>query len=69
MGQIYNDNSKDCKKDMHFVRRFRRALGPGESTAGVTHLSMKISLKICHIFPLKVAATLLNGSRKAAVGS
>ena len=31
----------------------------GESTAGVTHLSMRIYQKSCHIFPLKVSATYL----------
>ena len=41
----------------------------GESTAGVTYLSMRIHLKSCRIFPLKVSATLLNGSRKGAVGA
>ena len=41
----------------------------GESAAGVTYLSMRIHLKNCCIFPLKVSATLLNGSRKGAVGA
>ena len=41
----------------------------GESTAGVTYLSMRIHPKSCRIFPLKVSATLLNGSRKGAVGA
>ena len=41
----------------------------GESAAGVTYLSMRIHLKSCSIFPLKVSATLLNGSRKGAVGA
>ena len=41
----------------------------GESTAGVTYLSMRIHPKSCCIFPLKVSATLLNGSRKDAVGA
>ena len=40
----------------------------GESFAGVTYLSMRINLKSCHIFPLKVSVTLLNGSRKGADG-
>ena len=34
----------------------------GESAAGVTY-------KSCCIFPLKVSATLLDGSRKGAVGA
>ena len=33
-----------------------------------TYLSMRIHPKSCHIFPLKVAATLLSGSRKGTVG-
>ena len=41
----------------------------GESTARVTYLSMRIHPKSCRIFPLKVSATLLNGSRKGAVGA
>ena len=41
----------------------------GESTAGVTYLSMRLHPKNCCIFPLKVSATLLNGSRKDAVGA
>ena len=41
----------------------------GESAAGVTYVSMRIHSKSCCIFPLKVFATLLNGSRKDAVGA
>ena len=41
----------------------------GESAAGVTYLSMRIHLKSCCIFPVKVSATLLNGSMKGAVGA
>ena len=37
------------------------------SSVGVTYLSFRMHLKSCHIFPLKVAATLLSGSRKGAV--
>ena len=47
----------------------QRALGPGESTAGVTYLSVRIYMKSCHIFPKNVAATLLSGSRNGAVGA
>ena len=39
----------------------------GESAAGVTYLSMRIHPKSCRIFPFKVSATLLNGSRKGTV--
>ena len=41
----------------------------GESAAGVTYLSMRIHPKSCCIFLLKESATLLNGSRKGAVGA
>ena len=41
----------------------QRASGPGDGAAAVTYLSMRIHPKSCHIFPLKVAATLLNSSR------
>ena len=39
------------------------------SAAGVRYLSIRIHPKSCHIFLLKVSATLLNGSRKDAVGA
>ena len=45
------------------------ALGPGENAAVVTYLFIRIHLKGCCIFPLKVAATSLKGSRKGAVGA
>ena len=34
----------------------------------VSHLSMRMHPKNCHIFPLKVATTLLSGSRKGTTG-
>ena len=40
----------------------QRASGPGESTAVVTYLSMRIHPKSCRIFPLKVETALLSGS-------
>ena len=40
------------------------ALGPGQSTARVTYLSVRIHPKSICIFLLKVAVTLLSGSRK-----
>ena len=42
---------------------------PLESTAGVTYLSMRIHPKSYLIFPQKVTATLLSGSRKCTVGT
>ena len=47
----------------------QRASVPGESAAGVTYLPMRIDSKSYCIFPLKVAATLLSGSRKRAIGA
>ena len=47
----------------------QRASGPEESTSGVTYPSMRMHPKNCLIFPLKVAATLLCGSRKGATGA
>ena len=44
------------------------AFGPGESAAGTMCLSLRILPKSCNIFPLKVAATLLSGSGKDALG-
>ena len=35
----------------------QRALGPGQSTAGVTYLSMKIHPKSCRIFPRVIQST------------
>ena len=40
----------------------------GESATGVTYLSMRIHPTSCRIFPLKVSATVLNGSRKDGFG-
>ena len=77
MSQRYNDNIKKPKlkgnqlgisKIYAFCWEIQqRALGRGESTALVRLLSMRIHWKSCSIFPLKVATTLLSGSRKGAV--
>ena len=62
-------------KDIMTAARDRKNLcillefSAGESTAGVTYLSMRIHLKSCCIFPIKVSATLLNGLRKGTVGA
>ena len=55
--------ARDCK-----MLRILPENSAGESFAGVTYLSMRINPKSCHIFPLKVSVTLLNGSRKGADG-
>ena len=72
MSQRYNDNTKRPKpQDTQiylFCRKIQqKVLGPGETAAGVTYLSMRIHSKSCHVFHLKVATSLLNGSRKGAV--
>ena len=51
----------------HFAEVQQKASGPGESAVGVANLSMRIHPKSCHIFPLKVATTLLSVSRKCTV--
>ena len=54
---------------MHFAGKFSRASGPEGSAFGVADLSMSIHPKSCSIFPKTVAANLLSGSRKDAVGA
>ena len=46
-----------------------RALGPGDSTAGVMYLPMRVHQKKFDIFPRKVVTTLHSGSRKGATGA
>ena len=77
MSQRYNDNTKRPKpkqnqpgilKIYRFCQKIQqRASGPGESAAGVMYLFMRIHPKNCCIYPLKVAITLLSGSRKGAI--
>ena len=79
MSQRYSKNAKRQKprenqleilKVYTFCRKSQqRASSPGESAAGVTFLSMRIQSKNFCIFPKKVAATLLSGSEKDAVGA
>ena len=79
MSQRYNHNIKRPKpkenqlgiwKIYAFCQKIQqRALGPGEKAAGVMYLSLGIHPKSCHMFSLKVAATLLSGSRKDAIGA
>ena len=78
MSERYIDNTKRPKpqdtqigilKVYAFYQKIQqRGSDPGQSTDGVTYLSIKIHPKSC-IFPLKVATTLLNGLRKGAVGA
>ena len=53
---------------MLLARKFSRRPWVQESAAGVSYLSMRKHPKNCHIFPLKVATTLLSGSRKGTTG-
>ena len=79
MSQRHSDNTKRPQpKEIQlgilklyvFCQKIKqKALGPRESTAGVTNLSVRIHPKSCHISPLKVTATLLSGSRKGAIGA
>ena len=64
-----NENQLCILKIYAFCQKIQqRALVSGEITAGVRYLSMRINPKSCH-FPLKVARTLLSGSRKGPVGA
>ena len=79
MNQRYNDNTKrpQLKENQPGILKIyifcwkiqQRHLGPGDSAAGITYLSMRIHPKSCSIFTLKVATTLLSGSRKGTVGA
>ena len=81
MSQRYNENIKRPKsqdtqlgilKIYLFCQKIQcRVSDPGESTAGVIYLSMRIHLKsssIC-MSPLKVSNTLLNGTRNDTIGA
>ena len=83
MSQIYNDNTKRPKpkgnqlgilgissRNLRILLEIQqKALGPRQSTAGTTYLSLRMHPKSCYIFPLKVATTLLSGSGKGPVGA
>ena len=67
MSQRYNDNKKAKAKENQ-LRHLKRVLGPGERAAGATYLWEYNPKSYCN-FPLKVAATLLSGLWKSAVGA
>ena len=79
MSQRYNYKTKRSKpkeNQLGIIKIYafcwknqQRSSSPGESAAGVTHISMRIHLKSCRIFSSKVAATLLSSSRKGTVGA
>ena len=67
-GNIWLEDIMAADRDHKNLRILQENLA-GESTAGVACLSMRIHPKSYRIFPLKVSATLLNDSRKGAVGA
>ena len=79
MSQRHTDNTKRPKPKENQLwilkiyaccwKNQQMVLGSGESTTGVTYISMGIHRKRCPIFPLNVATTLLSGSRKDGVGA
>ena len=80
MRQRYNNNTKRPKpkedqlgilKIYAFCQKIQQKLSAEqiqESAAGARYPSMRMHPKNCHIFPLKVATTLLSGSRKGTTG-
>ena len=62
-------STRDLKNLYILLENSAAGLGLGESTAGVMYLFVRIHLKSCCIFLLKVATALLSGSRKGAVGA
>ena len=79
MRQRHNGNTKRPKskenqqgilKIYAFCQKIcqQRALGPGERCWGYESINEN-ACKNCHIFVLKVATTLLRGSRKDATGA
>ena len=79
MSQRYNGNTErpQLKENQSGILKIhvfcwkiqQRGLGPGDSASEDMYLSMRIHPKSCLIFPLKVATTLLSGSRKGTVGA
>ena len=67
-GNIWVEDIMAAARD-HKNLRVLQENSAGESTTGVTCLSMRIRPKSYRIFSLKVSATLLNGSRKGAGGA
>ena len=83
MSQIYNDNTKrpkpkenqpgilgiSSREFMHYVGNSAEGRGSrGERCWGFVSV-FENTPKSCHISPLKVAANLLSGSGKGAVGT
>ena len=77
MSQRYNDNIKRQKPKENQLGILNLHISPENSEEGLGsrreccwhYVSMRIHPKSCRIFPLKVAATLLSGSRKGATGA
>ena len=83
MSQIYSDNTKrpkpkenqlgilalSSKEFTHSVGNSAEGLGSRKGRCWGYVSIFEETLKSCHIFPLKGAATLLSGSGKGAVGA
>ena len=60
MAKAERKSARDLRNLCTLPENSAECLGSRRSAAGVTiYLSMRIHSKSCHIFPLKVAATLL----------
>ena len=72
-GQSQKKSARDLRNLISgiyaFCWKFSRRPWAQESAAGTTYMPLRIRPKSCYIFPLKVAATLLSGSGKGAVGA
>ena len=75
MSQRCNENTKPLDTQLMILKIYafcwkfqQRVSGARDSTVGVTSVYEKTPGKLPHL-PLKVAATLLNGSRKGTVGA
>ena len=63
------ENQPGMLKIYAFCQKIQQRFScPGRSAAGFTYLSMRMHPENCRLFPLKVATTLLSGSRKGATG-
>ena len=83
MSQIYNGNTKrtrskenqlgilgiSSREFTHFAGNSAEGLGSRRERCWDYVSVFENTLKKCYIFPLKVAATLLSGSGKGAVGA
>ena len=62
-----NENQLGILKIYAFCQKIQqKTSGPGQRC--LCYVSMRMYSKNCHIFPLKVATTLLSGSMKGTTG-